>query len=446
MNYKILITALISCLLNTFTIQADSMNKRIILITIDGLRLDMITKENMPTPVLKEMAEQGTLVERVVSVAPAITYPNHTSLITGARPVHHGIFYNSPFQGNQKTGIAYWFSDSIKCPTLWKIIKEQGGKTCSLFWPVSTFSKDIDLNIPEYWSIDKKVSSWDLLRHSTTPLGLIPELEQNVIGHFSNRIYTPGGRNSEAYTAFIASYIIQKYKPILTTIHLWSTDESQHNTGTESIDTKKSVEAVDYAIGQIKDALARANMLDNTIFVISGDHGFTNVDRCIVPNLWLKKEGLLTDNKNKWQARFHCTGSTAFLYLNKGVNHKVVDKVRNLLNHLPVEKSSLFRIVEKNELDKLGCDPRVELAIEPIVGVSVSDNMKGEDIIWKNLGRHGYISPRETTSAIFWGKGIRVGNIIHQMKIEDIAPTILRLIGIDFKVPDGKVEFEIIRK
>ena len=101
----------------------------------------------------------------------------------------------------------------------------------------------------------------------------------------------------------MAVYLLDKYKPNLTTIHLWSTDHSQHETGTESVETKKSLAAVDYAIGEIIDGLKHAGMLDSTVLVITGDHGFTNVNRSIAPNVWLTEAGLLSSDPGNWKAK-----------------------------------------------------------------------------------------------------------------------------------------------
>ena len=68
----------------------------------------------------------------------------------------------------------------------------------------------------------------------------------------------------------------------------------------------------------------------------------------------------------------------------------------------------------------------------------------GEDIIIKKAGKHGYLLPRETTSTIFWGKGIAAGKVLKEMNITDIAPVIMEVLGIDFTAPDGVLHPEIL--
>ena len=155
--------------------------KRVVLITIDGFRIEMLRDKDMPSPVLKEMAAEGVLAERVVSVAPAITYPNHTALVTGARAARHGIFYNSPFEWGNSTGVANWYADSIKSPTIWEVAKKNGLTTCSLFWPVTVGASYIDYNIPEVWSKEEGVTLRDVLCSHSTPRGIMEELEDERI-------------------------------------------------------------------------------------------------------------------------------------------------------------------------------------------------------------------------------------------------------------------------
>lgn len=96
--------------------------KHVILITIDGMREDMITDFSSPTENLKEMKRSGLWVNWIKGVAPAETYPSHTTIITGRRPCDHHIYYNAPFMGNEPKTISNWYADSIHGETLWQAV------------------------------------------------------------------------------------------------------------------------------------------------------------------------------------------------------------------------------------------------------------------------------------------------------------------------------------
>ena len=101
-----------------------------------------------------------------------------------------------------------------------------------------------------------------------------------------------------------------------------------------------------------------------------------------------------------------------------------------MLDELPASERSLFRIVEKEELTEKGADPAVALALEPIVGVAVTNNRTGEVVQQQKGGTHGFISGQDATTLIAYGCGITPGHqdIIRQTAI---APWILQLLGID---------------
>ncbi|RZK40003.1 MAG: alkaline phosphatase family protein, partial [Hymenobacter sp.] len=72
--------------------------KHVVLISIDGFRPDFYREAKWPTPNLQRMAAQGTSADGVRGVFPSVTYPSHTTLVTGVAPAQHGIYYNSPFE------------------------------------------------------------------------------------------------------------------------------------------------------------------------------------------------------------------------------------------------------------------------------------------------------------------------------------------------------------
>ena len=127
----------VAVLLTWFAVAAQAQEPRyVILITIDGLRAEMIDDPLMPSPFLKMMSRDGLRVGRVIGVPPAATYPSHTTLVTGEVPARHRVFYNRPFLWNKDTArISYWYADSIAVPTIWQRAHEAGMRTASLFWP-----------------------------------------------------------------------------------------------------------------------------------------------------------------------------------------------------------------------------------------------------------------------------------------------------------------------
>lgn len=72
---------------------------RVILISIDGLMPSACTDPALApyTPNLRALARDGVWADGVVGVLPTVTYPSHTTLITGVEPARHGIYDNQIF-------------------------------------------------------------------------------------------------------------------------------------------------------------------------------------------------------------------------------------------------------------------------------------------------------------------------------------------------------------
>ncbi len=124
------------------------------MISIDGLKPEYIThadEHGMKLPFLRSMMSNGTYAEGVTGIWPTITYPSHTTLLTGVWPAEHGILNNQVFDPEQQFGGAWnWYAAQIRVPTLWDAAHRAGLHTASVGWPVSV-NADVDWLIPEYW-------------------------------------------------------------------------------------------------------------------------------------------------------------------------------------------------------------------------------------------------------------------------------------------------------
>ena len=118
------------------------------MISIDGLRpADVLDADarGIKVPALRKLVATGVYASGVRNALPTVTYPNHTSLITGVWPAKHGIAGNPTFDPlQQNMGGWYWYARDIKVETLWDAVHQSGGKVASLSWPVSVGARSID--------------------------------------------------------------------------------------------------------------------------------------------------------------------------------------------------------------------------------------------------------------------------------------------------------------
>src|ERR1700748_1882007 len=153
----------------------------VLMISIDGMKPEYVTKADehgLKIPNMRKMMQEGAYAEGVNGVVPTVTYPSHTTLVTGVWPERHGIYGNTTFDPERKNlGGWYWYAEDIKVPTLWDAAKAAGLTTASINWPVSV-GAPVNYLIPEIWRAgtadDKK------LTHAVSTPGLISSLESSV--------------------------------------------------------------------------------------------------------------------------------------------------------------------------------------------------------------------------------------------------------------------------
>lgn len=441
MKYRFSLPLCIMLTLYSFGwIQAQS-TKHVILISVDGLRPDFYLDKKWPAPVMQMMAEKGAHAQGVVGVFPSVTYPSHTTIISGVAPKNHGIYFNSPFEEGGQTGKWYWEYEGIKVPTLFSAVRAAGKKSGAVSWPV-TVGAPIDYNLPEVWSLDRNIDRYLPMREWASPKGFAEELEEKAIGPIEDASF--GSKSyfvREQKFAGAASYIFEKYKPNLLAVHLIATDHFQHTDGREGFMPARALAAVDVAISQILETVERAGLLEETTFIITGDHGFVDIHSIFSPNILLVQAGLMQDqtDRGNWKASFHTSGAAAFLMLKDPKDKKTLDQVRAILNKLPQAHRKLFRIVEREELDLVGADPHTVLALAPVEGVNMSSATKGDLVKPGKGGTHGFYPDFENiqTGFIAFGAGIRKGAVLKKMYLQDIAPLIAKLLLLEFQTPEG---------
>src|SRR3974377_937533 len=109
---------------------------------------------------------EGAWAYGVVVEVPTITWPSHTTMLTGVPPAIHGIERNQ-----------VWDYTSIRVKTLWEELRAGGRPTAGVTWPV-TVGAPIDWNLPEYFE-KRQGGSMDLAaiaKKATS--GLIEEIAE----------------------------------------------------------------------------------------------------------------------------------------------------------------------------------------------------------------------------------------------------------------------------
>ena len=413
------------------------LTRHVVLISIDGFRPEFYLDASWPAPNMQQLKATGVYAEKVKSVFPSFTYPSHVAMLTGALPARSGIYYNAPFEPEGSSGKWNWFIKDIKAPTLWASIKTAGLTSAAVEWPVSV-GEEITWNVPEIWDTKKPSDRITETRKYATK-GLIEEIELNATGKLDGENMNEEYLSLDENAGRMAAYIFKKYKPNLLALHFACVDGAQHQQGREGEKVKLAVATADRAIGNIIEAIEKAKLKDSTTIIITGDHGFMNMQQVLRPNVWLKKAKLSGEGK-KWKVKFQPAGGSAFLYVQDQKDEETINKVKQLLNQLPAEIKKYFAVYDRKKLDAMGADSNAALALAAIPGIVFSGSAEGEIFSpVKGGGHHGYDPEMAEmyTGFIGYGTGFTKGMVVSTMSVKDIAPLIARLLGLSFKAPDG---------
>src|SRR5690348_13214485 len=74
---------------------ADARSNIVVLVTVDGLAAYYFDDPKAEMPNLHALAAAGAHAKSMKAVAPSVTWPNHTTLVTGVTPAVHGVVGNN---------------------------------------------------------------------------------------------------------------------------------------------------------------------------------------------------------------------------------------------------------------------------------------------------------------------------------------------------------------
>ena len=125
--------------------RAEEPARHVVMISIDGLRPVFYTQPGpAKIPTIRRLMQQGAWARGVTGVLPSVTYPSHTTLITGVLPARHGIFDNRILDPEGTSNMAwFWYARDIRVTTLPAAIRARGLTAAAVSWPV-TVGMDLD--------------------------------------------------------------------------------------------------------------------------------------------------------------------------------------------------------------------------------------------------------------------------------------------------------------
>lgn len=408
-----------------------------LMISVDGLKPEYVLDADahgLKIPFLRELVRDGAYARGVNGVWPTVTYPSHTTLLTGVSPAEHGIYNNLEFDPkNTYANAWYWYAQQIRVPTLWQAAHDAGLSTASIGWPVSVGAEAVDFLIPEYWRVarltDVDPSDGLLMGALSRPAGLLSKMQARVGPYMRGNDPSPPG--DEIKTRF-ALDILKTQKPKFMTIHLSSLDEQQHGHGPFSPEANQDLEVIDGQLSQLF-AAARAND-SKAIAVVVSDHGFARITHKVNLMQPFIRAGLIQIGGD-WKAQPWSGSGMAAVMLRDPADSKTESQVRDLLQSLKADPNNgIAEVLERDAILKRGGFPDASFLVTMKLGYYALADAVSPLVseIPGTAGSHGFSPdyPEMRASFFIAGPGIAHRRDLGVIDMRQIAPTLATLLGV----------------
>ncbi len=367
----------------------------VILISIDAFRWDLADKYQAKN--LIKLRDAGVQASYMKSSYPALTFPNHYSIITGLYPSHHGvvdnIFYDKTKdvtfrRSDKKMAVdSSWYAGK----PLWILAEQQKMLSAIFYWPGSEISMD-GIRPTYYYAYNE----------------IIPIERRITI--VKDWLQLPEERRPH----FIALYFPQ-------------VDKAAHSYKVESEQTKAAVKVVDEAIGKLIEEAEKTGLAIN--FIVLSDHGMTTIDQ----------ENTIPLPKSINLNLFKVPTGNSLLHVY--ANEK--SAIKPTYNALKAEAKN-YDVYLSKDIPKAWHYNKKEdryNRIGDILLVPQLPNVFNINGIKPDIGQHGFDPSIEDMHAIFYAYGpqFKNGLKINAFENVNVYPLIAKLLGLNYtnKI-DGK--------
>ena len=369
----------------------------LLLISIDGLRVDYLGRGD--TPNLDRLAREGVRAEWMNPSYPALTFPNHFTLVTGLRPDHHGVVHNSMREEGlgafrvadlAAVGDGRWW----RAEPVWIGAEKAGLRTAIWAWPGG--AAEIDGVRPTRWvAYDPAISA------------------ASRVDEVLRWLQEPAAT-----------------RPRFAALYMERVDNAGHDFGPDAPQARAAVRVADAAIGRLLDALEHSALAGRVNLVVVSDHGMATV----APGQVIDVEDMvpMTD------AAVISVGQSVGIAPREGRTLATEQRMLGRHDH--------YQCWRKQDLPPrwhYGRNPRVPPIIcqmdegwDALPAATIARRTPGA-----SRGSHGYDPALPSMRATFIARGpaFRRGVVIPAFDNVDVYPLMTRLLGIPSRANDGDI-------
>lgn len=429
MNRIIAGLVLLGTLATVALAQVPPKDRMVIVISLDGFPGFALEDPTQPVPTLRRLMREGTWA-RMHTINPTITWPNHTTLVTGVPADEHGVLVNGTIlrtEGWPPVSVDPKI-DKVKmvhAPTVYDAAHEAGLTTAQVDWVAINNAPTITWAFNEWATPDGPVEREMIQRGILTPNEVQDFTKFNIV--WRDQVWTKA-----------AAYLIKEHRPNLMLFHLLTLDTTHHRYGPKTLAGGTAMAFLDGCVAQVVEAVHQAGMANRTTFLVVSDHGFKGYTNQIRTTVALEADGLAK------AAYVLPEGGTGFLYFNATNSPATSRKVAELMKSV----EGIAGVILPERFRALGLplpqqDPQMfDLLLTAKPGYSFSGATGGAvtAAVPQQAGSHGYLASDPELDAIFIasGYGVKAGAKLDEVRSLGVAPTIAKLLGLPFPTAKGK--------
>jgi predicted AlkP superfamily pyrophosphatase or phosphodiesterase len=418
---------------------AGSADRHVILISLDGFPAVALDDPRTPAPTLHRLARQGARAAAIIPVNPVVTWPNHTTYVTGVTPARHHVLFNGLLTRDAMglPAIEPWRPkrEMVQAPTVYDAAHAAGLTTAEVDW--------VAIHQPETitWAFPERPSPGGRIEQEMVAAGLVTA---DDIKTFNTG--TAAAWRDQVWTD-AAIHILERHKPNLLLYHLLALDSTHHAYGPGTLASTTGMAFVDAQVGRLMAALEKSALRDTTTVIVLADHGFRTAKRTINLNVALRAAGLIRGEGAARQADAWTMpwGGAAGIYLaDRAAAPALVPRIEAAVANI----EGVERVVTGQALTTLGLPDPAASTQAPDVVVASGDGYDfgradtGEVVVDTPAGRvghHGALNTDPSMRAIFlaWGRDVVPGTRLGDVRAIDVAPTIAEWLAVPLPSADG---------
>ena len=399
---------------------------KVVVISLDGFPGSALDDPKLPIPTLRKLMLSGA-GGSMTGINPTVTWPNHTTMVTGVRADEHGLLANGtivPVNGGPAMKVEPMIDKEkmVHVPTVYDAAHKAGLTTAQVDWVAIEKAPTITWAFREWADADGPLEKEMIAKGALTAADLENFSKANIL--WRDQIWTRAG-----------VYLIKEHQPDLLLLHLLSLDSEQHQYGPGTLASRTAMAFLDSRVEELVTAVAAAGLTEKTTFLVVSDHGFKAYSKQIRPAVALQAAGLSD------KVFVLPEGGSAFVYCKEPA---LLPRVREVLSGV----EGIDAVIGVDGYSTLGLpspdrDPQFgQLLLSARDGYSFSGATGGPitAAVPQVGGSHGYLASNPDMNPIFIasGNGVKKGIGLGPVANIDIAPTIAQLLGIKLETAKGK--------